>query len=51
MLVIMSKDRYFLLLHINIDDIVFGATIYDLCKEFEMSYVEELTFFFGLLIK
>ena len=44
---------------IYVDDIVFGATIEDraiefseeMKKEFEMSMVEELTFFLGLQVK
>nr|GEX02240.1 putative ribonuclease H-like domain-containing protein [Tanacetum cinerariifolium] len=48
-----------LLVHIYVDDIIFGATNKDLCKSFEklmkdkfqMSSIRELTFFLGLQVK
>ncbi|GJV39175.1 retrovirus-related pol polyprotein from transposon TNT 1-94 [Tanacetum coccineum] len=48
-----------LLVQVYVDDIVFGSTSYKLCKQFEklmtkkfeMSMIEELTYFLGLQIK
>ncbi|GJT41292.1 putative ribonuclease H-like domain-containing protein, partial [Tanacetum coccineum] len=48
-----------LLLHVYVDDIIFGSTKKELCTEFEklmhdkfqMSFMGELTFFLGLLVK
>nr|GEV48412.1 putative ribonuclease H-like domain-containing protein [Tanacetum cinerariifolium] len=48
-----------LLVQINVDDIIFGATNKDLCRSFEklmkdkfqMSFMGELTFFLGLQVK
>ena len=54
-----NDEAYFLVAQVYVDDIVFGATIDDqviefseeMKKEFEMSMVEELTFFLGLQVK
>ena len=53
------KGHDFLIIQTYVDDILFGATNNSLCeefsnlmsKEFEMSMMEELTFFLGLQIK
>nr|GFA59529.1 uncharacterized mitochondrial protein AtMg00810-like [Tanacetum cinerariifolium] len=55
-LFIKKQKRDILLVHIYVDDIIFGATNKDLCKSFEkmikdkfqMSLIGELTFFLGL---
>nr|GEW60496.1 hypothetical protein [Tanacetum cinerariifolium] len=55
-LFIKKQKRDILLVHIYVDDIIFGATNKDLCKSFEkmmkdkfhMSFMGELTFFLGL---
>ncbi|GJZ64299.1 putative ribonuclease H-like domain-containing protein [Tanacetum coccineum] len=55
-----KKDKDdILLVHVYVDDIIFGSTKKSLCTEFEqmmhkrfqMSYVGELTFFLGLQVK
>ena len=55
----LKKHKHDMLVaQIYVDDIIFGATNQDLCKhfakamqsEFEMSMMEELTFFFGLQV-
>jgi len=54
-----ESGRYFILVQIYVDDIVFGATNESLGKEFsklmqeefEMSLIGELKFFLGLQIK
>ena len=54
-----KEDKNLLVVQIYIYDIIFGATKYLLCEifarlmqeEFEMSMMEELTFFLGLQIK
>lgn len=59
MLFIRHKEKYILLVQIYIDDIIFGSTNESLCREFEslmqgefeMSLMEELTYFLGLQIK
>jgi len=51
-----SKGEYLLIVQVYVDDIIFGATHDDLCKEFqkmmrsefEMSMMGELNFFLGL---
>jgi len=51
--------KYFLIVQIYVDDIIFSATNESLCKdfsyliknEFEMSMMGELKFFLGLKIK
>nr|GEU45434.1 hypothetical protein [Tanacetum cinerariifolium] len=58
-LFIKKQKRDILLVHIYVDDIIFGATNKDLCKSFEklmkdkfqMSSMGELTFFLGLQVK
>nr|GEW02816.1 hypothetical protein [Tanacetum cinerariifolium] len=58
-LFIKKQKRDILLVQIYVDDIIFGATNKDLCKYFEklmkdkfqMSSMEELTFFLGLQVK
>nr|GEU32738.1 putative ribonuclease H-like domain-containing protein [Tanacetum cinerariifolium] len=58
-LFIKKQKRDILLVQIYVDDIIFGATNKDLCKSFEklmkdkfqMSSMEELTFFLGLQVK
>nr|GEW27244.1 hypothetical protein [Tanacetum cinerariifolium] len=55
-LFIKKQKKDILLVHIYVDDIIFGATNKDLCKSFEkmmkdkfqMSFMGELTFFLGL---
>ena len=55
-LFVKNDEDYLLVVQVYVDDIVFGATIEDraiefskeMKKEFEMSMVEELTFFLGL---
>ena len=57
-LFVKNDENYFLVAQVYVDDIVFGATIDDqviefseeMKKEFEMSMVEELTFFLGLQV-
>ena len=52
-----GKDLF--VLQIYVDDIIFGSTNQDFCEEFgkmmanefEMSMIEELSYFFGLQIK
>nr|GEX15801.1 ribonuclease H-like domain-containing protein [Tanacetum cinerariifolium] len=54
-----GQKRDILLVHIYVDDIIFGSTNKDLCKAFEklmkdkfqMSSMGELTFFLGLQVK
>ncbi|RDY04457.1 Copia protein, partial [Mucuna pruriens] len=54
-----NYDLYFIIMQINVDDIIFGAIdeflygeLYELMqKEFEMNIMEELKFFLGLQIK
>ena len=54
-----KEDENLLVVQIYIDDIIFGATKQSLCEKFtklmqekfEMSMMEELTFFLGLQIK
>nr|GEV13774.1 retrovirus-related Pol polyprotein from transposon TNT 1-94 [Tanacetum cinerariifolium] len=58
-LFIKKKKGVTLLVHIYVDDIIFGSTNKDLCKDFEMlmkdkfqiSSMGELTFFLGLQVK
>ena len=58
-LFILRKSSKILIVQIYVDDIIFGATNEDLClefsklvqSEFEMSMMEELTFFIRLKIK
>ncbi|KAJ9535421.1 hypothetical protein OSB04_un001464 [Centaurea solstitialis] len=58
-LFIKKKGSYLLLVQIYVDDIIFGATKEEMCKEFEdlmhkrfkMSSMGELTFFLGLQVK
>ncbi|KAJ9544155.1 hypothetical protein OSB04_023862 [Centaurea solstitialis] len=58
-LFIKRTKTYMLLLQIYVDDIIFGSTKDDMCKEFEelmhkkfkMSSMGELTFFLGLQVK
>nr|GFC92676.1 putative ribonuclease H-like domain-containing protein [Tanacetum cinerariifolium] len=57
-LFIKKQKRDILLVHIYVDDIIFGATNKDLCKPFEklmkdkfqLSSMGELTFFLGLQV-
>lgn len=54
-----TRGKELLIVQVYVDDIIFGATSDDLCKEFaelmssefEMSMMGELTFFLGLQIK
>jgi len=54
-----SKGEYLLIVQLYVDDIIFGVTNSDLCRdfselmrsEFEMSIMGELNFFIGLQIK
>ena len=54
-----KKDDDLLVVHIYVDDIIFGVTNDSLCHEFaelmkskiEMSMMEELSFFLGLQIR
>ena len=58
-LFVKNDEAYLLVAQVYVDDIVFGATIdaratefsKEMKKEFEMSMVEELTFFLGLQVK
>nr|GEZ17390.1 putative ribonuclease H-like domain-containing protein [Tanacetum cinerariifolium] len=58
-LFIKKKKRDILLVHVYVDDIIFGSTNKELCKAFEklmkdnfqMSSMGELTFFLGLQVK
>ena len=58
-LFIKPKDNNMLIVHIYVDDIIFGATNVSLCEEFsksmhsefEMSMMEELNFFLSLQVK
>ena len=58
-LFIKQRHNDILLVQIYVDDIIFGATNENLCKEFatsmqgefEMSMIGELTFFLGFQIK
>ena len=58
-LFVKNDEDYLLMAQVYVDDIVFGATIEaraiefseEMKKEFEMSMVEELTFFLGLQVK
>ena len=43
------KDLF--MLQIYVDDIIFGSTNQDFCKEFEMSMIGELSYFLSLQIK
>ena len=55
----MKKEQELLIIQVYVNDIIFGATSEYLCeqfsslmgKEFEMSIIGELTFFFRLKIK
>ena len=54
-----KQKKDFILVHLYVDDIIFGATNETLCKdfskliqgEFEMSMMGELKFFLGLPIR
>jgi len=58
-LFIKKEGKYFLLIHIYVNDIIFGSSDELLCKkfsksmqeEFEMSMMGELTFFLSLQVK
>ena len=58
-LFVKNDEDYLLIAQVYVDDVVFGATIdaraiefsKEMKKEFEMSMVGELTFFFGLQVK
>jgi len=58
-LFIKNKGEDFIIIQVDVDDIIFGATNDSICKElsnlmskeFEISEVGELTFFLGLQIK
>jgi hypothetical protein len=58
-LFILKYDNNFLLVQIYVDDIIFGDSSHELVssfqemmeKEFQMSMIEELTFFLGIQVK
>nr|GEV85095.1 copia protein [Tanacetum cinerariifolium] len=58
-LFIKKQKRYILLVQVYVDDIIFGSTNKEMCKGFEkwmkdkfqMSSIEELSFFLGLQVK
>ena len=56
---LLKREQELLIIHVYVDDIIFGATSEHLCEEFsslmgkkfEMSMMGELTFFLGLQMK